>query len=146
MDREKIIEMMDWHQSDNIQFYAITKAMEDDDIEYWIQPGYYKYSWENCAKVVASKDDISLSNHLKKLLEWLKDINWPGALIILERLKRFNPALLKKDLENTIIIAYQQNEIEWLYSLAEFWDIQEIRSILDDPAKNILEIVYSNLE
>jgi len=139
MDREKIIQMMDWHQNIDIQSYAVRKAMEDSNIEYWIQPRYYKYSWENCAKVIASKDDLSLLGYLPKILEWLQDMNWPGALIILERLKKFNPILLKNDLEKTILIANQRTEIEWLEALSEFWDIQEIRNILENPAKTILE-------
>lgn len=146
MDREKIIKMMDWHQNKSVQLYAVSKAMKDSNIEYWIQPGYYKYSWENCAKVIASKDDLSLSKYLIKILEWLQDINWPGALIILERLKKFKPILLKNDLENTILIAYQQNDIEWLEVLSEFWDVKEIRNILQNPAKTILENTYESLE
>lgn len=146
IDREKLVQMMDWHQNKNVQLYAMRKAMEDSNIEYWIQPGYYKYSWENCAKVIAGKDDQSLSKYLQKILSWLQDMNWPGALIILERLKKFDPLLLKNDLEKTILIANQQAEVEWLEALSEFWDIQEIRNILENPAKAILENIYKSLE
>lgn len=145
MNREDIIKMMDWHQDEDVQLYAINEAMKDESIDYWIQPGYYKYSWENCAKVVVSKDDLILSKYLSKILKWLQDINWPGALIILERLEKFNPLLLKEELEATIIEANEQNDLEWLECLSGFWDVKEIRDILENPARAILKESYNKL-
>ncbi len=143
VNRKEIIEMMNWNQNETIQMNAINLAKEDDNLEYWIQPDHYKYSWENCAKVVISKNDQVLSKHLIKILEWLKDINWPGALSILERLKQFESELLKKDLEKTILIANKQHDIEWLSSLSELWEVKKIRNVLEESVKNILKNAYN---
>ena len=52
--------------------------------------------WENCAAILAKRSDEELSYYLVELLEWLQDLNWPGALVILDRLKAFSGEKLKK--------------------------------------------------
>ena len=141
MSREDILKMMDWHQNETTQLIAIKMADEDDKVEYWIQPGCYKYSWENCAKVIAGKNDLTLVKYLPKILKWLQDLNWPGALTILERLKRFDPFLLKNDLQNAILEAEKTKDNEWLEFLSELTDVNEVNNILDEPIKNIIDKV-----
>ena len=48
------------------------------------------------------------------MLEWLQDLNWPGAFLIMERLEKMNPQLLL----NATIYAVKQalllKDNEWL--------------------------------
>ena len=41
-------------------------------------------------KVYQKKSDEVLNPYLSQLLEWLEDLNWPGAWIILERLIKYS--------------------------------------------------------
>ncbi|MBQ9119946.1 MAG: DivIVA domain-containing protein, partial [Lachnospiraceae bacterium] len=42
------------------------------------------------ALILAEKSDEELSPHLIQLMEWLQDLNWPGAVCIQDRLKAFS--------------------------------------------------------
>ena len=59
-----------------------------------MQPIEYGWSWENCAKVICEKTDEELNKYTCEMLEWLQDINWPGAFLIMERLEKMDPQLL----------------------------------------------------
>ena len=54
---------------------------------------YGKNVWENCAKALVKRDDKELEPHLIELLEWLQDMNWPGAFCILNRLQNYGDTL-----------------------------------------------------
>ena len=51
-----------------------------------IPPEKSKLVWEPCAKVVAMRSDKELEPFMFILLEWIQDLNWPGAMIIYDRL------------------------------------------------------------
>lgn len=139
--------MMDCHQNKATQEYAVKLASEDDNVRFWIQPGYYKFSWENCAKVIVNKDDNALSSYLTEILEWLQDINWPGALAVLYRLKKMNPSILKTPLEKTVLRAYSDldKNSAWLENLSEFYEINELMFTLEPQIRNILKYEYCKL-
>ena len=48
-----------------------------------------KNLWDNCARILYTKSDDELRPYLSKLPEWIQDLNWPGAMTILERLQQF---------------------------------------------------------
>ena len=47
-----------------------------------VPPKKSKSVWEPCAKVVAMRSDEELLPYIFLLLEWVQDLNWPGAEII----------------------------------------------------------------
>jgi hypothetical protein len=53
-----------------------------------VPPEKSKLVWEPCAKVVAMRSDEELEPFLFMLLEWIQDLNWPGAMIIYDRLSQ----------------------------------------------------------
>lgn len=79
-----------------------------------------KSIWEPCARVVAMKSDVELEKYLYVLFKWLKDMNWPGAEIIFERLSRIPLAQLEEKLEFCRHCAKKENDIFWLRTLNEF--------------------------
>ena len=102
---EYIMNLLDWNRNANEQAKGIELAKKVQDIKAFLQPCNKKYNknvWENCAKILAERTDEELSPYLVELLEWLQDLNWPGAVIIAERLKSFSGEELKKSLENAI--------------------------------------------
>ena len=86
-----IMDLFDWNNSEEEHRKGLELARTVECISVFIQPGspYGKNVWENCAKVLYEKSDLELEPYLIELMEWLQDMNWPGAFIILRRLQKF---------------------------------------------------------
>lgn len=87
-----IMDLLDWNKSIADQISGIEMAKYVKNINVFLQPcnkDYNKNVWENCAKVLSSRSDDELSPYLVELLGWLKDLNWPGAFCIIDRLKKY---------------------------------------------------------
>ena len=110
----------------------------DENIEFWIQPDGYKYSWDNCARVIIEKKDKELAPYMSLLLKWLQDLNWPGALLVLERLKHVEPKFIIRDLEKTVNEATQNNDLAWIEFLSELTESKTILEGLDENVKKTL--------
>ena len=84
------MELLDWSNSTEKQLQGILLAREIKCINVFLQPGfpYGKSVWNNCAKILSERTNEELSPYLIDLMEWLQDMNWPGAFCILDRLKR----------------------------------------------------------
>ena len=97
-----IMDMLDWHMPPETQSKGISLARNMDTIIPFIQPLTPKHNknvWENCAAIIAEKSDDDLSPYLVELLEWLQDMNWPGAFGILNRLQKYSD---KQSINNAI--------------------------------------------
>ena len=82
--------MLDRNNPAEIQADGIRLAEETGEIKPFIQPLTPRHSknvWENCAIIISAKSDEELKDYLGELLEWLQDMNWPGAFRIFDRLK-----------------------------------------------------------
>ena len=89
---DDIMDMLSWNNSEEIQSKGIELAKNVRSLNVFIQPinqFHGKDVWDNCAKILVEKSDEILEYYLYQLFEWLKDMNWPGAFIIYERLKKF---------------------------------------------------------
>jgi hypothetical protein len=53
-----------------------------------------KSDWLSQANRIVSGEVITNENDIPSLLEWLKDMNWPGAVVIAGYLPKFGNALL----------------------------------------------------
>lgn len=85
---DEIIEMLDWENSNEVQEKGISLAKGVKCISAFLQPDG-KNLWDNCAKIIYNRTDEELRPYLPRLFEWVQDLNWPGALIIMERLRIF---------------------------------------------------------
>ena len=93
VDVTDIMDMLDWHKPSEIQAKGISLARDIETIVPFIQPLTPKHNknvWENCAKIIAERNDEELKPYLIELLEWLQDMNWPGAFCILNRLQKYS--------------------------------------------------------
>ena len=79
-----------------------------------------KSIWESCAKVIADRSDEELVPYLPFLFEWLQDLNWPGAEIILNRLAKMPKALTEETLKFSKSRAENEHDKMWLEWLKEF--------------------------
>ena len=118
---EEILDMLDWNKTQEVQKGGIAFAQKIEDIGSFIQPltpQYNKNVWENCAIIIAQRSDEVIKPYLIELLEWLQDMNWPGAFCILTRLSNYRD---KSSLINAINIciakANRCNDKEWKNNL-----------------------------
>lgn len=118
---DSIMEMLDWNNPDDIQECGRNLAREVKSINAFLQPISEKCGksvWDNCAIILAERDDDELATYLYELLNWIMDMNWPGAFMIYDRLKNFKEReLLKFFINKCIIEATVLEDTIWLYSL-----------------------------
>lgn len=146
---DTIMEMINWNNNVKTQEQGMTLARKINDISVFLQPMKYgsKAVWDNCAKILAEKTDDDLKPYLVNLLEWLQDINWPGAFIILDRLKIFSGKKLIDPLEKSVKNAIESDSEEgliWLDYLSELLDNEELKAELQTKTLAILQKHYHN--
>jgi len=114
------------------------KALKPQFLSILMAP--YPDGGENCAKALSELPDEVLVPYLWNLLEWISDLNWPGALIILERLKRFtDTSMLANAVERCVRTAMLFDEQLWIGNIA---DLLHNRSLRADLPKDIFSFLY----
>ena len=91
-DINKIYMMLNWKNPIDTQLEGIRLASQINNLSLLIQPPAEPSVWEQCAKILFQKKDSELKPYLTDLLEWLQDLNWPGAIFIYDRLLKFSDA------------------------------------------------------
>lgn len=126
MTLDDIYELFMWDEKYTHEEYKArcTKGIEEAKKYKYIYPFIQpiipqksKSIWEPCSVVVASKGDEELTPYLFLLLEWLQDLNWPGAETIFNRLTKMPFSILKQDYDLCKTLAKQRNDIPWLMCL-----------------------------
>lgn len=93
---DEIMNMLDWNNASEVQAEGRALAKGVKCINVFLQPRsnrypeYNKNVWDNCAKILSDRPDEELEPYLIELFEWIEDLNWPGAICILERLNHFD--------------------------------------------------------
>ena len=123
MNIDKIFYMMSSRNDSNTLKRGIEEAKKIKNFSILILPQLVcesKWVWENCAKVLAYKSDSELLRYYHKLFEWIKDMNWPGADIIWNRLRTVSWMQLEDSFDFCYNIAVQTNDVPWKCALDEF--------------------------
>ncbi len=119
----KIYDLLDWKKSKEDNQLGIELAHKVNDVQLFIQPhseSYNKNIWENCAKILQEKKDSDIRPYLNELFEWLMDINWPGVLLIFNRLILFeDKKFFIKTYDACKRKAKKLNDDIWLVNLKE---------------------------
>lgn len=146
-DIQIIYKMMNWENPDEVRAEGLRLAKRITDLSLLILPPAEPSVWECCAQVLCEKTDLVLTPYLEKLLEWLRDLNWPGSLIILDRLKFFSGEKLKRPFVDCVVNANTLNNEEglmWLDYLSELLDNEELRAVLPKQIVVKLQNHYKN--
>lgn len=114
VDIDTLFEMMDEGQPVEVQEEALREARKIKSLSVFMQPIEYKLSWKNCAKVICEKTDEELNSYTYEMLEWLRDLNWPGAFLIMERLEKMDSQLLVYAVGYQVKQAILLKDNEWL--------------------------------
>lgn len=117
-----IMELLDWNKSDSDQQRGLKLARDVQNFNVFLQPCNVKGNknvWENCAIVLAEKSDEALNPYLGELLAWLRDMNWPGAFCILNRLQAYtDTSTLNRVVRQCVQCARALNDAIWLENLS----------------------------
>ena len=146
-DIQKIYQMLNWEEPEEIQARGICLAKEIEDLSLLILPPAEPSVWECCARILSEKNDLALAPYLARLLDWLRDLNWPGASIILDRLKNFPGEQLKEPFIARFAQAKSLDNDEglmWLDYLSELLDNEELKTLLPKPIIEDLQKHYHN--
>ncbi len=141
--------MLNYNNDIQIQEQGMILAKQIKDLNVFLQPMGFgsKAVWNNCAKILSEKTDHELEPYLINLLEWLQDINWPGALVIMDRLKVFSGEKLKYPflhLVNNAIKLNGEEGLMWLDYLSELLDNENLKKGLPVDVLNTLQKHYHN--
>lgn len=119
-DISKLIRELDCNGLIDSQKNAIERLINIDDkyVTMLIQPLEKNY-WENSAKVLKEIGYPRNKLAIPGLLNWLKDLNWPGAWTAIETLQNIDFSILLPYLEDTIKNAMDDNDELWIMALKE---------------------------
>lgn len=115
----KLIGMLDWNSAQVDIDHATNKlvSIDSDKIPMLILPEADKRLWANAALVIKKIGYPRIKEHVPNLLEWLKDVNWPGANIVMELLESVEKDFLISCIEDTLIKAKEKDDEMWLGGL-----------------------------
>lgn len=79
-----------------------------------------KECWENFARIIAAQSDAVLEHYAAGILVWLQDLNWPGSMLLFERLAKVRADKIDRAIEECIGFAENVcRDDEWVYFLHE---------------------------
>lgn len=117
-----VMDMLDWNNGEDVQSQGITLARQMEDFSPFMRPvtqSYNKNVWDNCAVIVCSKTDAQLNPHAYRLLEWIQDLNWPGAWAVLDRLKCVQAGTgFLQAIDRAVAHCEKENDMIWKYVLS----------------------------
>ena len=118
---DEIMDMLDWNNSFEIQKRGRELSKEIKCINVFVQPLHPEHNknvWDNCAMILSERSDKELHPYLYQLLDWILDMNWPGAFCIWERLKEYGDMeWFNYVLSDCIKEAKMLGEEQWLSNL-----------------------------
>lgn len=118
---EKIFKNLSWNASTDSQMKAINDltSMANLNPSTLIQPSGKEY-WENAARALSMIGYPRIEDAIPGLFNWLQDLNWPGALIIMELLKSLPKEAIIRHLESSASEALSTDDDIWLINLSTF--------------------------
>lgn len=142
-DIYSIYDMLNRKNTPEVRSQGIRLAEKIDNLAFLIQPPACPSVWECCAEILARKPDVVLEPYLGDLLKWLQDLNWPGAVVILDRLKTFSGEKLKNPFVCSFNYAVNSNSEEdqmWISYLALLLDNVQLKNQLPNEIIEKLQI------
>lgn len=110
---------LDWNQPKEVQA-AAKKAIKlkiGNDLSPLMIRNLQKSQWENAAEILESLDPSRVAPFTPDLLEWMKDMNWPGANRVFDMLIQFQKHELLPDIDSAISKAREDADEDWVDSL-----------------------------
>ena len=137
-----LIEGLDWQNDKQIIQNSINKLINIDKnkMSMLVLPGFSKHIWDNAALVLFYIGYPNIEHIIPIIFKWLQDINWPGAMKIVELFVTIEKNKLKPHIEDAIIQA--KDDEMWLFGISHLIDRANIK-INDFKKKGIVKILNS---
>ncbi len=118
---EKYISDLNWHNPESIQENAVKELSEIDENEAVLLAQqselYNKFCWHNASIVLKNIGYPRNRLAIPYLMEWFKDVNWPGIQTIIQLLKEIDVKILLPHIKNAIQQAIKERDDLWAYGL-----------------------------
>ncbi|MBQ7161756.1 MAG: DUF5071 domain-containing protein [Clostridia bacterium] len=138
---DTLFEYLSRKNSEDVQKLGISIARKIKNLSVLIMPIEDKSIWENCAKILCEKSDEELELYFFDLFEWLKDMNWPGAYQIYDRLLCVEKEDFLYIFETVFFTAKQLQDNVWVSALQVFlseYSLKHSKCIIPDRLQNLL--------
>lgn len=137
----ELIPNLHWKTDETVLRFSIDQlaSLNGDDLRLLIQPLGDKAYWENAALVLREIGYPKIRLVIPELLEWLADLNWPGANTIFELLLTVDNEVLTDNLVNALKKARDRNDFIWIDAMKELLEAKGIERHFDTP--EMLEIL-----
>ena len=139
---DRIMYLIDWNRSSAEQQEGISLAREVVCLKAFFQPcgpGYNKSVWENCAAILCERSDEELIPYLTDMIQWIKDLNWPGAEQIQQRLIAFQDVSMLASILNHMVPDLEKlEETSWLIFIADLLSNRKLSQTINNTTKEIL--------
>ncbi|MCT4509582.1 MAG: DUF5071 domain-containing protein [Tepidibacter sp.] len=113
--------------------------IDKEKVELLLQP-IDKCYWENSAIVLNKIGYPHNKLAISGLLEWLQDMNWPGAMTARKTLMNIDKKILIPYIEDSLSKAKNENDTIWITEIKELVEDMNISEI-DFLNENIYEII-----
>jgi len=142
---EQEIENLDWNIDKRLQIKAIKELekIDDRDIGLLIMPRIGKRVWENASKVFLGMDRNRIERIFPLLFEWLMDLNWPGALNIIEVLSNVPADTLLPIIKEKLLEAEKDKDFQWIGGMKRLVDNivkKNKAAFIDDEIERLLRL------
>ena len=110
---------LDWNQSPHVLNEAmehLVNLIDESNVRLLLQP-YDKPWWKNSAIVLTRIDSELVKLLFPEILEWIQDLNWPGADIVFGLIIDIVDDKIRLIIDETIVKAKEINDSTWIYSL-----------------------------
>lgn len=137
--QESILKDLSWNSTADQIKSGFIAALQETDHQYLLQPTDHFDSWENASILFLILGDEEIKPYLADLLNWLQDLNWPGAQRILDRLQRISSELLAKPLELAAKSAAESKDETWLSNISILIANPGMNKLLDPETFTLLK-------
>lgn len=141
---ENILKNLSWNTSIKEQNIAINEiaSMNNINLNELLQPMDKEY-WENAAKVLSIIGYPRIEVVIQGLFRWLQDLNWPGAMIVMDLIKTIPRNVVIPYIESSAIEALNTNDEVWLCNMSTFikyFKIKEDDFVLKNVFNTLLTV------
>ncbi|WP_156826128.1 DUF5071 domain-containing protein [Paenibacillus terrigena] len=130
----QLIEKLSWDAPDEEKSNAKIqlKEINDKDLHFLVQP-LTKGHWDGAAEVIVSLGYPRVQRILPGLLEWIQDLNWPGAMVIADFLKTIGSPLIP--FIRDVLQQHSDDDvwIGWIFSqIINEWSTEHITQLKEE--------------
>lgn len=143
-DINYIFHLLDWDRTEVEQQEGLLLARSVKCISAFFQPAEIdgcggKTTWDNCALAISERSDEELTPYISRMFWWLRDMNWPGAEIILQRLLKFDNRrdFLVVELRKLIVGIIAANSRTWMFGI--IWLLEEDANLIESVGSQLYQ-------